>query len=474
MFDDLADPAKRYTLNAARNAFIALIASSLPAIAKSPNTVVYAYNEDGSVAKRKMPKRSRILSSGSVWFQPTALAATAARSVDVYSGGAFVAQNATDTLKPVVLTCLTAGYIESVWTGLNLAIPADGLLQALIYLDDYQNGAASPLSGTIDIKLTNAGGTNTYKFSSATFKPGWNTLQLWNPATDAHHVCNKNGVSYLSASTFNYASSCTQISMVVNNAALNSRVILAGVFTQTKVKPMVCMTFDTSALDVFTNFVPVWKARGLSAGLRAGGTAFYRTTPEYKAGLLAAMSDGFDVYNGSWTRANLNTATTAAAFASEVGLQQNWMSRNGLSRGANMFSSAGNALPKASVYRDILPKFGVSLAKSGNGQGSASFFGPAGLDDPLALTAKGWGGMTAAQQQVHGLLQTGGILMWFAHDCPVYDGVSTRDGPSVTNGGGMWAEDAPLIADYLKTLVDAGSIDVVSPSRLAAILDGTT
>lgn len=441
--------------------------------AEASNTAVYAYNEDGSVTKRKMPKRSRILSSGSVWFQPTSLSATGARSVDVYSGGAFIAQNATDTLKPVVMTCLTAGYIESTWTSLNLTVPADGLLQALIYVDDYQNGAASPLSGTIDIKLTNAGGNNTYKFSSTAFKPGWNTLQLWNPAADANHVCNKSGVSYLSASAFNYSAVCTQISLVVNSAALNSRVIFAGIFTQTKVKPMVCMTFDTSALDVFSNFVPAWKARGLTAGLRAGGTSFYRTTPEYIAGLKSAMADGFDVYNGSWTRLNLNTATTAADFAKEVGLQQNWMSRYGFQRGANLFSSAGNASPKASIYRDVFPKFGVSVAKGGGGQGSATFCGPAGFDDPLCLTVKGWGGMTAAQNQVQGLLQTGGILMWFAHDCPVYDWVSPRDGPSVTNGGGMWAEDAPLIADYLKTLVDAGSIDVVSPSQLAEILDGT-
>lgn len=441
--------------------------------AEASNTAVYAYNEDGSVTKRKMPTRSRILSSGSVWFQPTSLSATGARSVDVYSGGAFIAQNATDTLKPVVMTCLTAGYIESVWTGLNLTVPADGLLQALIYLDDYQNGAASPLGGTIDIKLTNASGNNTYKFSSSAFKPGWNTLQLWNPATAADYVCNKTGVSYLSASAFNYSAACTQISLTINSAALNSRVIFAGLFTQTKVKPMVCMTFDTSALDVFTNFVPAWKSRGLTAGLRAGGTSFYRTTPAYKAGLLSAMNDGFDICNGSWTRLNLNTSTAAGAFAAEVGLQQNWMSQNGLSRGANLFSSAGNALPKASVYRDILPKFGITLAKSGGGQGSATFFGPAGLDDPLALTAKGWGGMTAAQNQVQGLLQTGGILLWFGHNCPVYDGVSTRDGPSVTNGGGMWAEDAAAVGDYLKALVDAGSIDVVSPSQLAAILDGT-
>lgn len=435
----------------------------------SINPAVTVYNADGSTSKRCMPRNERILSKGVQWFAPTALSGTAGRTCVLDTTGAFVMQEQ-DSKPGVIVNILTAGYNDIDYTGLNLALPSDGLLQALVWVDDYENGQPFVSAGSIAIQLTNSSGSIGYTFAGSVFRPGWNTLQLWNPATDADYVCAKPGVSSVSSNTMsNWTLPVTRVLMQFNNSQLNANIRFAGIWTQTKIKPMVCMTFDTSSQDIFTNFTPTWQAAGYYCVLRSGGTDFYRSAA-WNTSLLAAYNAGHDVNNGSWSRLNLTQSTTPAQLAKEVGLQANYMQQRGYKRGATLFSSAGNALPKASVYRDIFPKFGIKSAKGGQGFYRANLFGPAGLDDRYYFTVNGYPGITTALQQLAGIIYTGGLLMWFAHDCPT--GRVTIGSVPNTNGGGIWAEDVPELISYLATRTSAGTIEVVTQSTIDNILDG--
>lgn len=439
----------------------------------SINPAVTVYNADGSTSKRCMPRNERILSKGVQWFAPTALSGTGARTCVLDTTGAFILAEQS-TLPGVIVNCLTAGYVAIGYTGLNLAMPSDGLLQALVWVDDFENGQAWS-TGSVQITLTGASGNIVYTYAATTFKPGWNTLQLWNPATAADYVCAKTGVSTAVNSSYNFTDNITGVSVAVNNMTLNANMRFAGIWRQTKIKPMVAVTFDTSAQNIFTNFLPAWNAAGYYCTLRSGGVDSYRSAT-WDTPLLAAYNAGNDVNNGSWTRLNLTQSTTSAQFASEVGLQSNYMQQKGYKRGSTLFSSAGNALPKATIYRDILPKFGLKSAKGGTGFNRANFFGPAGLDDRYYLTVQGYGsaaatastGINAAKEQIDGIIYTGGLLMWFMHDCPT--GRPSVGAYSSGNGGGIYAEDVPELIAYIQSKGTA--IEVVTQSTIDNVLDG--
>ena len=440
--------------------------------ADSINSAITVYNADGTTSKRCMPKNERLISKGVQWFAPTALSGTAARSVVLDTTDAFVLADQS-TAPGVIVNCLTAGFVGGMTWATNLAMPSDGLLQALFWVDDYENGQPWA-TGSLVVTLTGASGNIAYTYAATTFRPGLNTLQLWNPATAANAVCSKTGVSTAVNSSYNFTDNITQVGITVNNMTLNANLRFAGIWTQTKVKPMLAVTFDVSATDIFTNFIPAWQAAGYYCSLRSGGTDFYRSTT-YNALLLAAYNAGHDVYNGSWTRLNLTQSTTSAQLAKEVGLQANYMQQKGYKRGATLFSSAGNALPKASVYRDIFPKFGIKSAKGGTGFNRANMFGPAGLDDRYYLTvqsygssASGAGGINAAKEQIDGIIYTGGLLMWFMHDCPT--GRPSVGSVPAGNGGGIYAEDVPEMIAYLQGKGTA--IEVVTQSTIDNVLDG--
>jgi len=409
--------------------------SRLSGVADSINSAVTVYNADGSTSKRCMPRNERILSKGVQWFAPTALTGTAARTAVLDTTGAFIFAEQS-TAPGIIVNCLTAGRVACLYTGLNLVMPSDGLLQALVWCDDFENG--QPWStGSVQITLTGASGNIQYTYASTVFKPS--------------------------------------LEIAVNSMTLNANMRFAGIWTQTKIKPMVAMTFDTSAQNIFTNFIPAWQAAGYHCTLRSGGTDSYRSST-WNTPLLAAYNAGHDVNNGSWTRLNLTQSTTSAQFAVEVGLQANYMQQRGYKRGATLFSSAGNALPKASIYRDILPKFGCKSAKGGTGFNRANFFGPAGLDDRYYLTVQSYGaaaatastGINAAKEQIDGIIYTGGLLMWYAHDCPT-GRVAVGD-YSPGNGGGIWAEDVPELIAYIQGKGTA--IEVVTQSTIDNVLDG--
>jgi hypothetical protein len=447
--------------------------------AASVPTAVYEYNDDGTIRKRAMVKSSRILQSGTLlWFPtttPTSVTATA--SVANATAGFILSPSGDgsgNVTPPVQITYNTAGFADVVYNGLSIPAPTNGLMQLMLWVEDIDSLGAGAFAGSFYILISLANGTtNSWVFSSSAVRPGWNTIQLWDPTdADQQAVFNRTGIS-TSGGTPSFAGGTTITSLTfrAGNPTAGSKVRCAGLFSQTIAKPMVAMTFDTSTPDVFSNFVPAFKAKGLAATLRSGGSNAFRDinfndVPFWQKALS-------DISNGSFSRLGLSAGTSAAAFAAEVGLQSSWMHRRGLTRGSCLFGSAGNGIPAASVYRSICPQMDITLMKTGLGVGLVKTIGPAGLDDRLAITTTGWPGRTAALRQLRVIQKTGGILMWFAHECPSAGAEPPPDSGSPGSGGGMYAEDAVYFANYLKTLQDSGAVDVVSASQLSAILDGT-
>lgn len=439
--------------------------------------------EDGTVVQRKMPAAARIVKQGARLWAPTASGTggapvtDASKSNAAYAGARQVLLPAS-TQPPVVLTSLAGSYTSFGWTGQNFAMPSDGLLQLLVYLDDYQMGGA-PFSTGIDVIVSGASGGVEWKFSMVALRPGLNTIQLWNPATPANAVCHKAGVSYVNGvPTYNFTDAVTGVTIRFPNAAVNQKVCVYGLWSQAKVKPMVALTFDTSAANIFTNFVPAWAAAGLKATLRAGGTDFYRQETAVLDGkswaqllLEAQNNSGMSINNGSLSRANLTSATTAAALLAEVIPQTNWQRSKGLNKGSTMFGSAGNALAAAATNRANFPKAGIKTAK-GSGGYQATFCGPAGFDDPYFLTAVGYAGRSDFLAKLAGIEMTGGLLLAFGHECPAYGSSPPPDTGSPGNGGGMYAEDAAYFATYLAGRVAAGALETVGAEELDLILDG--
>lgn len=422
------------------------------------------------VTQRYMPKLSRIIKSGEIWFAPTAISGTAVRTANLDTSASYLAQSNVAASTPLLINNLTNGFTSLSWGSLNLAMPSDGLLQGLVWVDDYENGAAA--FNSLSVTITGASGAVTYGYAigSGLF-PGWNTIQLWNPATPANAVCANTGVTWITANTgYNFTDPITAINVTLNTPTAGAVTRFAGLFTQTKVQPMAIMTFDTSAQDIFANFVPLWKSYGWSAGLRAGGADSYRS-PTWSTPLKTALGLGMDVYNGSWSRIGSTTSTAAAVLSGEAGRQQNWASRNGLGRGGTLFSTLANSSAKQSVMRTVFPALGIKTAKAGTAPYLATMIGPAGLDNRYNVKALGMQGITLMKAQVDGIIYTGGLLLWFGHECPIYGGTPPDSG-SPGNGGGIYYEHAVLLAAYMAPSVAAGTLNVVGVTQMEMILDG--
>lgn len=442
-------------------------------------TPIYEYDDAGNVRRRAQVRPERILKQGQLLWWPSVPTSTAAISYAAYAGPALLLSGST-TQNPLEITYTNGGFSSTSFSGLNIAPPSDGLMQLMLWVPDWENSDPNPLAGSLQIDVGMANGTSaSFVFSTTAVRPGWNTIQLWNPLdADQQGTFNRAGVSNTTGTpTITYSgTTISSISIRANNPAAGSKIRVGGLYSQTVVKPMFVMTFDTSNPDVFDNFAPAWRAAGLTASFRAGGNNAYRDAQFYSGGTFrekarAQYNAGFDIYNGSWSRANVG-GLTEAQFAAEVGLQTNWQNSAGLQRGNVLFSTAGNGLPKASIYRKVFPQFGVSLAKTSSGVGRIRTIGPAGLDDRLAITSTGWSGRSAGLRDIRVLQQAGGILLYFAHQCEVAGAEPPPDTGSPGSGGGMYQEDAVFFAAHLRTLQAAGAVDVVSASQLAAILDG--
>ena len=344
-----------------------------------------------SVAGADTPKQgmspARVLTKPTLWFRmvtPTEISANAVATPDPARG--------IPALACQTITKQSAGYSAIAWSGLNLPLPENRLLHVPIYLEDFQAPGGYSLSLTI--QLTNTGGSISYGFSANSFKAaGWSYIPLWDPATPANAVFNKIGTSSVEAdSGFDFSKPVTSIRMMPNNLPAGAKISIGSIETATRTKPIIVVTDDITDDSTYTRIVPIMEAAGFRGGLRIGGFK----EPSYSAGNMArlrkAYDNGWDVYNGSWSRAGMGGATTREVFESEVLECKKRAETLGFTRGMTWFSGAGNGLPAQSLCRSVAPGLGLKVLKGGGGLGFVNIIRADGPDDPAIMTCAGMGG----------------------------------------------------------------------------------
>jgi len=369
------------------------------------------------------------------------------------------------------ITKTNAGYASFGWSGLNLPLPANGLLHVPIYLDDFQAPGGYSLSLTI--QLTNAGGTIKYNFSANAFKAaGWTYLPLWDPSTPANAVFNKAGSSVVMGDTgFDFAAPVTAISMAPNNLPAGAKISVGSIETATKTKPLIVVTDDITDDSTYTQIVPIMEAAGFRGGLRIGGFKESSYSAGNVAKLRKAYDNGWDVYNGSWSRGGMNGATTREVFVKEVLECKTRAEALGFTRGMTWFSGAGNSLPSQSLCRSESSQLGLKVLKGGSGLGLVNIIRADGVDDPAIVTCVGMGG--SGTQAATGVRGESMVVIAGSR--------ALRDGAAVSGPGiGAGARIAPHgVHGNTVTLTVPNTDNVAGPVTLAdsfeahvAIADG--
>ena len=400
---------------------------------------------------------ARVLASPVTWFPmaaPSRMSTNLAAAADSARG-----------LPPLACQTLTkrsAGYASATWAGLALPLPANRLLHVPVYLEDFQ---AQGFSISLTIQLTNERGTISYSFSANAFRPSaWSYIPLWDPATPANAVFSKPGTSGVIADTgFDFAEPVTAITVVPNNLPAGARMSFASIETATRTKPLIVVTDDITNDSTYKHIVPIMEAAGFRGGLRIGGFKETSYAPGVIAPLRKAYDNGWDVYNGSWSRGGFNGASTAALFESEILECQDRAKALGFTRGMTWFSGAGNALPSESVGRSVAAKLGLKVLKGGGGLGQVNIIRAAGLEFPAIVTCCGMGG--AGARPATG--RRGEVTL--ALSAPW----SLREGASVTGAGiGAGARIAPHgIRGNTVTLTLANTGDVAGPVTITDSLE---
>lgn len=333
---------------------------------------------------------SRVLAKPTVWFPVTVPTDTSANVVVAAEDARGLPPQACQTI-----TKTNAGYASFAWSGLSLPLPANRLLHVPIYLDDFQVPGGYSLSLTV--QMTNEGGSISYSFSANAFKAaGWTYVPLWDPATPANAVFSKPGTSFVVADTgFDFSKPVTAIRMVPNNLPAGAKFSIAAIETATKTKPVIVVTDDITDDSTYTHIVPIMEAAGFRGGLRIGGFKESSYSGGTVAKLRKAYDNGWDVYNGSWSRGGMNGATTKEVFAKEVLECKTRAEALGFTRGMTWFSGAGNSLPSQALCREMAPQLGVKVLKGGSGLGLVNIIRADGVDDPAIMTCVGMGGSGA-------------------------------------------------------------------------------
>jgi hypothetical protein len=409
---------------------------------------------------------SRVLTKPTVWFPVVAPTEKSANVVVTAENTRGVPPLASQTI-----TKTNSGYASFAWTGLSLPLPANRLLHVPIYLDDFQAPGGYSLSLTI--QLTNAGGSISYNFSSNAFRAaGWTYVPLWDPATPANAVFSKPGTSWVVTDTgFDFSKPVTAIRMVPNNLPAGAKLSVASIETAVKTKPLIVVTDDITDDSTYTQIVPIMEAAGFRGGLRIGG--FKESS--YSAGNIAklrkAYDNGWDVYNGSWSRGGMSGATTREVFEREVLECKTRAEALGFTRGMTWFSGAGNSLPAQSLCRELAPRLGLKVLKGGGGLGLVNIIRAEGVDDPAIVTCVGMGG--SGTQPATGV--RGEFTITLAQSRAVREGVAVS-GPGI----GVGARIAPNgVRGNTLTLTVPNADNVAGPVTLAdsyeahaAITDG--
>lgn len=351
----------------------------------SENGIAYEY-ANGAVRPRTGFRRSRVLTDPTFWWTPAAPNTISATGTSAADTSRILHRASARTF-----TQVSAGFLNITYSGLNLAMPSNGLLVVPVFLEDYTSAGYSPV---MLIVLTNASGSITYKYAGTALKPGWNLLPIWNPATDANAAMLRPTLCEVNANTgFNFAQNVTQIQFQPTSFAAGSTWSLAAVETMSKIKPVAVLTNDVTDTSTYTVFTPLLEAAGFRAGIRLGGFSDSSYTSGNISSLRAAYDNGHDVYNGSWSRTSLTDSTTDDVFAAEVLGCHNRAVSLGFGRGLTWFSTTGNSLPSPQIRRGIAPMLGMKVLK-GPGGSPVNVCSAMGVDDPLHITATGIGGFS--------------------------------------------------------------------------------
>lgn len=409
---------------------------------------------------------SRVLTKPTLWFSivaPTELPANIVAAADAARG--------VPALACQTLTKTNAGYASFAWSGLSLPLPANRLLHVPIYLDDFQSAGGYSLSLTI--QLTNAGGSISYSFSANAFNAaGWTYVPLWDPATPANAVFTKLGTSGVSANTgFDFTRPVTAIRMVPNNLPAGAKISIGSIKTAVKTKPLIVVTDDITDDSTYTQIVPIMEAAGFRGGLRIGGFKESSYSTGNVAKLRKAYDNGWDVYNGSWSRGGMNGATTKEVFEKEVLECKTRAEALGFTRGMTWFSGAGNSLPAQFLCRAVALQLGLKVLKGGSGLGLVNIIRADGVDDPAIVTCVGMGG--SGTQAATGVRGESTIILTNSR--------ALREGAAVSGPGiGAGARIAPHgVQGNTVTLTVPNTDNVSGPITLAdsyeahaAIADG--
>lgn len=414
-------------------------------------------NTTGAARSEMGLTRSRVLTEPTIWFPmvaPTKI-----------STNDLVESEPARGLPPLPCQTITkqgAGYSSFTWSGLDLPLPENRLLHVPIYLDDFQEIGYSL---SLTIRLTNASGSISYNFSSGSFRTSsWSYIPLWDPSTPANAVFSKPSTSAVVADTgFDFSKPVNTITIIPNNLPSGAKISIGSIETATKTKPLIVVTDDITDDSTYKHIVPIMEAAGFRGGLRIGGFKESSYSEGNVNRLRTAYDNGWDVYNGSWSRCGFNGASTRELFESELRECQTRANALGFTRGMTWFSGAGNALPKHSLCRSVAPKLGLKVLKGGDGMGLVNIIRANGVDDLAIVTCVGMGGRGTKP----GTGKRGESTIVLANT------VSLRDGASVSGTGiGIGAKIAPRgVRGNTVTLTVPNTDDVVGPITLEDSLE---
>ncbi len=357
----------------------------------------------------------------------------------------------------VSVTNVTTAYAPVSFTT-SFAVPASGLFYVPVYMPDYEAGGYNP---TIEINVTCSDSTAVkYTFAATGLRAGaWNYLPIWDNTTALDSAFQKSGVSYTAAAGAIAGKTVTGFNIVRYNMPAGSVWYVGNVTTGKRVRPAIVFTNDVTNNSSFTYFQAALESRGMRGAFRIGGFSESGFTDQGRINFLrAAYNNGHDVYNGSWSRTALNASTTELVFAREVLACHNRAVELGFTRGMTWFSSSGNSLPSQAMCRSFGPKVGYRVFKAPNGIGVINTM-QGGTDENLYATPCGSTTLSALTAAYNGLKIAGGSMIHFSHEFVA----------ASPTGTATLQSDFDAFLDLLKADMDAGLVDVLTPSQFDSI-----
>lgn len=365
------------------------------------------------------------------------------------------------------LTANGAGNMSAVW---NTALPAGSYDPANHYVLSIYNGGGT--TSGLSISISGASGkSQSWTASGSGLRPGWNLLFLCSPtdnvakgSTTSAGYGNQNGVMNVGASGGGGMANAavTSISLSFFGAANGVTHYVDCIEVSTKVRPMVCWTWDqaytdinpiTSVANPFLNeVVPAFTAANLVGGVRYHHMIDSGTLGS--ANVTTAIAAGWEPFNGTLTRAT--PVTTAPDMFWQYALNH----QRALQRGVKLSelgSPPGNNTSSDSIIGlDALPKMGISFCKGISH--SAIVHGSHGYGNPQSLGVTSFDGKSSTEilALVDAAIACGTHVIAFSH--------YPKDA--------MTLSELTAALQGLSTRQAAGLIDVVGPATFVRGMRG--